>query len=288
MIVSSPASSANLGSGFDCLALALDLPFELSDDPARRRGLAGGRGDPPGSGRVPRRGRRRPTDAVVAQPHPAGSRVWASPALRGSPVPILAGLARRARASVDARDGSFRVATRLEGTPTTPARLRTGGFVGDHAGARGPAATCPPGCEPLVWSPSSVDLDRCLPSGAARVGADWPTPRISIAGPRCGSRRLGVRRPVAAADGRARTGCTNRVGSAPVPSRRGARGLLGDERRAGRLAVGIGADDRCAAGRRWPTAQRCATAARAGRSGAACSTSPMPGSGQNPDLVGRD
>ena len=31
MHVSAPASSANLGPGFDCLGLALDLPFELLD-----------------------------------------------------------------------------------------------------------------------------------------------------------------------------------------------------------------------------------------------------------------
>ena len=134
MIVSAPASSANLGSGFDCLGLALDLPFELCDAPSDR------------------------PDWLVAEPtHPAtvafraaggdpdAELRWRSPIPPGRGMGF-SGAARVAGAYLGARrdgldhdtarQGAFVLASELEGHADNAAASTLGGFTvaaGEHA-----------------------------------------------------------------------------------------------------------------------------------------------------------
>ena len=90
----------------------------------------------------------------MAQPDPARSRVWASPALPGWRAPSSAGLADGLGVD-DARDGSFRVAAQLEGHTDNAGASAHGGFVvttQEHV----VRVDVPPGLRTLVWSPSSA------------------------------------------------------------------------------------------------------------------------------------
>lgn len=161
MIVSAPASSANLGPGFDCLALALGgLPFLVTE--------------------------RVPTDAgwhEAERTHPARAAFVAaggdpeSPLWWSSRIPPGRGLgysgaARVAGAYLAARlaplgDDTARavaasVATELEGHPDNAAASAHGGFT-VSAGGDTVVLALPAGLEVLVWSPSastSTDASR--------------------------------------------------------------------------------------------------------------------------------
>jgi homoserine kinase len=161
MIVSAPASSANLGPGFDCLALALGgLPFLASDrtqlevgwheaertHPARAAFVAAG-GDPESplwwSSRIPPgRGLGYSGAARVAGAFLAARRAG-----------LGHGTAREVAASV---------ATQLEGHPDNAAASARGGFCVSAAGHT-VRLDPPAGVEVLVWSPSastSTDASR--------------------------------------------------------------------------------------------------------------------------------
>lgn len=134
MIVTAPASSANLGPGFDCLALALDLPFQL---------LVGD-GQPDGADGAVRTWH----DAESTHPaavafrdaggDPATMLRWASPIPPGRGLGF-SGAARVAGAyvaglvdglsDVEARQGAHTIAARLEGHPDNSAASAHGGFV---------------------------------------------------------------------------------------------------------------------------------------------------------------
>jgi homoserine kinase len=150
VIVSAPASSANLGSGFDCLALALAVPFELSDDAAAT------------------------PDWLVAEPtHPAAVAYraaggdpdaelrWRSPIPPGRGMGF-SGAARVAGAYLGARrdgldhgtarQGALVLAGELEGHADNAAASAFGGFTiaaGEHA----VSLPVPPGLSMLVWWP---------------------------------------------------------------------------------------------------------------------------------------
>lgn len=198
MHVTAPASSANLGPGFDTLGLALDLPFELIEGQ-------------PASG-----GEQRPTPVVVPsgflladQGHPARRAYvaaggeperelwWRSPIPPGRGLGF-SGAARVAGAYLaligagpdssdiatdDAATRAFRIAARLEGHPDNAAASTFGGLTvavgGEAVRVRGPEELVE-GLRLVTWSPAegtSTDSSRAhlgddvsLPVAIASIG----------------------------------------------------------------------------------------------------------------------
>ncbi len=151
MIVRAPASTANLGPGFDVLGLAVDLPFDVWT-PEGSDGSA-----PPGF--------------HLAEPnHPAavahqtaggaGELWWRSPIPpgRGLGYSGAAAVAGAFAASGD-RDVTFEVAAEVEGHPDNAAPSAYGGFcvtTGETTIRLDP----PDGVELVVWWPSSTTSTR--------------------------------------------------------------------------------------------------------------------------------
>lgn len=194
MIVTAPASSANLGPGFDCLALALDLPFRLvvgdgpvpDDDSTTVHDRTA----------APDRGATEPVaprfhDAETTHPvavafreaggDPAVALRWSSPIPPGRGMGY-SGAARVAGAyaagvldGVDhtaARDGAHRVAARLEGHPDNAAASAWGGFT-VAVEDRVLRVEVPPGLAVVVWSPAastSTDASRRSLPGRVQFG----------------------------------------------------------------------------------------------------------------------
>lgn len=156
MKVTAPASSANLGAGFDCLALAVDLPFELADEPSD--------GFHPLDEHHPAAVAHRAAGGV------SGALWWRSPIPPGrglgfSGAARVAGAALAAvAAGVPAGDvarRAFEVAADLEGHPENAAASAFGGFVV----CAGLVVASPPvrleGLDLVVWyPPSSSSTDR--------------------------------------------------------------------------------------------------------------------------------
>ncbi len=170
MLVRAPASSANLGSGFDVLGLALDVPFWIADEPladllamddrhpaweAHRQ--AGGDGDlwwrspiPPGRG-MGFSGAARVAGAMLA----------------------LVGAGEDERT---ARDGAFEVASTLEGHPDNAAASAYGGVVAAAGGRVVPVHDAFDAVIVLWWPDSSTStrkaravLPAAVPFGDAVV-----------------------------------------------------------------------------------------------------------------------
>lgn len=160
MIVSAPASSANLGPGFDCLGMALDMPFELAA------------GDRPGDGWL----RAEPTHPaalafVASQGDPASTLWWRSAIPPGRGLGF-SGAARVAGAYLGARHrcgnplehdaavvAARRTATELEGHADNAAASALGGMtvaVDDVV----VGLPVPDGVELLVWWPESTTSTR--------------------------------------------------------------------------------------------------------------------------------
>lgn len=180
MIVTAPASSANLGPGFDCLALALDLPFHLAV------------GDDPAAGDVPDRPHEhRWHDAEATHPavvafgeaggDPSVPLRWASPIPPGRGLgysgaarvagAFAAGLVDGLDAEV-ARAGAHAVAARLEGHPDNSAASAHGGFT-VAVGERVTRLEVPAGLVVVVWSPSrSTATDASRRALPGRVTLD--------------------------------------------------------------------------------------------------------------------
>lgn len=168
MIVSAPASSANLGPGFDCLALALDLPFRLAvgDEVPHRFhpvepthpaavAFAEAGGDPA-------------VGLHWASPIPPGRGLGYSGAARVAgayAAGVLDGLAHGA-----ARDGAHVVAARLEGHADNSAASAHGGFT-VAVGERVLHLPVPADLVVVVWSPASTTATeasrRALPARVA-------------------------------------------------------------------------------------------------------------------------
>lgn len=186
MIVTAPGSSANLGPGFDCLALAIDLPFRLVilDEPAA--GSADGQGFHHAEATHP---------AVVAYREAGGD-----PTVRlgwQSPIPPGRGLGYSGAARVAgayaagvldgldhhvAREGAHVVASSLEGHPDNSAASAFGGFtvaVDGHV----IRLDVPADLVVVVWSPaSSTSTDasrRALPGRVPLADAVFSTARAA-------------------------------------------------------------------------------------------------------------
>lgn len=166
VIVTAPASSANLGPGYDCLALALDLPFHLS---------VGGRADAAvsGAGRYHEAEPSHPCAVAFREAggDPSISLWWASPIPPGRGLGF-SGAARVAGAyaaglldgleDAEARSGAHRVASVLEGHPDNSAASSYGGFTVAVLD-RVLRLDLPEGLAVVVWSPStstSTDASR--------------------------------------------------------------------------------------------------------------------------------
>lgn len=155
-----PASSANLGSGFDCLGLALGLTFELTDgDRSAEHGRPWSTVESTHPAHVA---------FVAAGGDPDCALWWRSDIPPGRGLGF-SGAARVAGAYLAGRhdglghesavDGSFVVAGRLEGHPDNAAASAYGGFtvaVGQHALRLDP----PAGLSVVAWWPQQSTSTR--------------------------------------------------------------------------------------------------------------------------------
>jgi homoserine kinase len=189
VIVAAPASSANLGPGFDCLGLAVDLPFHLSDSPS----------DEPADPARPGRGW-----LVVEPSHPAAAAFVAAggdPSVElwwRSPIPPGRGLGFSGAARVAgaylagrrdeldhdvARDGALHVATELEGHADNAVASALGGFT-VAAGDASASLAAPAGLELLVWWPqrstSTDESRRVLPTDVPLADAAYSIARAAL------------------------------------------------------------------------------------------------------------
>ena len=169
MIVTAPGSTANLGPGFDCLALAVDLPFRLADSTDRPDGFHAVEPTHP---------------AAVAHAAAGGGappRWWHSPIPPGrglgfSGAARVAGafLARMQAGDVPeaARGRAFEVAAELEGHAENAAASAFGDFVVVVDG-RATRLPFPAGADLVVWSPAaSTSTDASRRSLPTRVALD--------------------------------------------------------------------------------------------------------------------
>ncbi|MFI5043718.1 MAG: homoserine kinase [Acidimicrobiales bacterium] len=159
MLVSAPASSANLGPGFDCLGLALDLPFRV-----------GVGGTAAGADLLPAEPGHPVVEAyLAAEGRPGVELGWRSPIPPGRGLGF-SGAARVAGAYLAARQGgrdhhaarqvAFTVAADLEGHPDNAAASAYGGFV-VAVEDRVERLSVPVGVRVVVWWPSdTTSTDR--------------------------------------------------------------------------------------------------------------------------------
>lgn len=180
MIVSAPASSANLGPGFDCLGLALDLPFGLSIDERPDEWLVVESTHPAA------------VAFVAAGGDPSATLHWRSPIPPGrglgfSGAARVAGAFLAARIAGDdvepARVRSFEVAAELEGHPDNAAASAFGGFT-VAAGTTARTLPMPAGVSVVVWWPdrsTSTDASRkVLDDRVDLADATWSLARSSL------------------------------------------------------------------------------------------------------------
>jgi homoserine kinase len=162
--VTAPASSANLGPGFDCLGLALDLPFELVDEEPGDPGFLPAEPTHPAAVSFVVAGGDEGTPLWWRSPIPPGRGLGFSGAAR------VAGAYLAHRRSRDdeewARAGAMRVAGMLEGHPDNAAASTFGGCT-VAAGERVVEVVAPAGLladlRVIVWSPArstSTDASR--------------------------------------------------------------------------------------------------------------------------------
>jgi homoserine kinase len=149
MIVRAPGSSANLGPGFDALALALDLPFELAVD------------ESPSDGFLPCEPRHPSTIAFAAAGGDTSTSLWWR-----SPIPPGRGLGFSGAARVAGafaasgdREEAFATAVALEGHPDNAAASTFGGLVATASG-RAVTVQLRNELEVVVWWPDTETSTR--------------------------------------------------------------------------------------------------------------------------------
>ncbi len=152
MHVVAPASSANLGPGFDSLGLALDLPFELVVGGPASEGFLAAEPTHPAA-----------IAFVEAGGDPDAPLWWRSPVPPGRGLGF-SGAARVAGACAagESPHAAFRTAARLERHPDNAAASAFGGFV-VAAGDEVVALAVPESLTVAVWWPStstSTDASR--------------------------------------------------------------------------------------------------------------------------------
>lgn len=147
MIVRAPASTANLGPGFDALGLAVDLPFDVWTP-------EGDEEQPPSGFHLAEENH--PTAVAHRAAGGAGDLWWRSPIPpgRGLGYSGAAAVAGAFAATGDV-DGAYRVGAEVEGHPDNAAPSAFGGFcvtTGETTIRLDP----PAGVELVVWWPSTT------------------------------------------------------------------------------------------------------------------------------------
>lgn len=190
-----PATSANLGPGFDCFGLALDLCNEVTIDTEAERGVSW---DGEGADELPTDGTDMASRAMrfaetkVAEAHGPGvfplppfrlhglNRIPLASGLGSSAAATVAGVALAYRVlGVDDPDflarNAFRLAAEMEGHPDNAAAAALGGFT-IVAGEEVERLDPHPSLRPVVLIPehirvSTEDARRVLPSAVSREDA---------------------------------------------------------------------------------------------------------------------
>lgn len=182
MIVSAPASSANLGPGFDCLGLALDLPFELcSDEPPEGERWLVAESTHPAAVAFRAAGGDGDTSLWWRSPIPPGRGLGFSGASRVAGA-YLAG--RLDELDHDAaREGALQIATELEGHGDNATASALGGFT-VAAGATSVSMQVPAELAVVVWWPersTSTDASRrVLPEAVPLTDATFSIARAAL------------------------------------------------------------------------------------------------------------
>lgn len=164
MHVTAPASSANLGPGFDCLGLALDLPFELADSEPDDPGFLLAEPTHPASAAFVVAGGDADLPLWWRSPIPPGRGLGFSGAARVAGAYLA--LLRHGSDEVACRAGAMRVAGMLEGHPDNAAASTFGGCT-VAVGERVVVVPVPGGLleqlQVVIWSPArstSTDASR--------------------------------------------------------------------------------------------------------------------------------
>jgi len=179
MIVAAPASSANLGPGFDVLGLALDLPFTFAVDEDDDTLLACEANHP--AAVAYREAGGRATDLRWRSGIPPGRGLGFSGAAR-----VAGALAGRLESGIDdslARTEALALACDLERHPDNAAASMLGGFVVSAAG-RSIRVPIVGEVEVVVWWPSSetstTKARAALPSEVSFADAVFNVGRASL------------------------------------------------------------------------------------------------------------
>jgi homoserine kinase len=182
MIVSAPASSANLGPGFDCLGLALDLPFEVrSDEPPEGEGWLVAEPTHPAAVAFRAAGGDGDTSLWWRSPIPPGRGLGFSGASRVAGAYLagrLDGLDHDA-----ARDGALQIAAELEGHADNAAASALGGFT-VATGSASVSMQVPAGLAAVLWWPersTSTDASRrALPEAVPLADVTFSIARAAL------------------------------------------------------------------------------------------------------------
>lgn len=181
MIVSAPASSANLGPGFDCLGLALDLPFRFCDDDEVPEGFHLAEPTHPAAAAYVVAGGSAERTLSWLSPIPPGRGLGFSGAAR-----VAGAFLAHRRSGFDeagAQRGAMRVASMLEGHPDNAAPSTYGGFT-VAVGERVISLALPDGIDVVVWSPeksTSTDASRrTLPASVSLTDAAFSASRAAL------------------------------------------------------------------------------------------------------------
>ncbi len=198
LTASVPATSANLGSGFDCFGLALDLVNEVQVDAEGEPGITWvGEGE----GELPTDGTDMLSRAMAFVAHEAGlplppvaitsvNRIPLERGLGSSAAAVVAGVSLAARVlELDLardRDAIFQVASRIEGHPDNVAAAVFGGFT--LAASDGPVVRLDPDAalRPVLLIPKQIRLSTreariALPSLIPRPDAVYNVSHAAIA-----------------------------------------------------------------------------------------------------------
>ena len=187
-----PATSANLGPGFDCFGLALDLCNEVTIDPDAEPGVTW---EGEGADELPTDGTdlvsraMRFAEAKIAEAHGPGRYALPSLRLHGvNAIPLQSGLGSSAAATVagialayalfDLADGvdpytTFSLAAEMEGHPDNAAAAAFGGFTVVLDGGYVRRFDPHPGLRPILLVPEGVRVSteearRVLPAELSR------------------------------------------------------------------------------------------------------------------------
>lgn len=182
MIVSAPASSANLGPGFDCLGLALDLPFELTaHEPSDGEGWLVVEPTHPAAVAFRAAGGDGGTSLWWRSPIPPGRGLGFSGASRVAGA-YLAGRLDELHHDA-ARDGALQIAAELEGHADNATASGLGGFT-VAAGPVSVSMQMPDGLAVVVWWPersTSTDASRrVLPGAVPLADATFSIARAAL------------------------------------------------------------------------------------------------------------